>query len=184
MPQMTDVMVDIETLGLTGGDIILSVAFLEFHLEDGHARGDTLEINFDLKDSAKLGFNIDVETLMWWLKQDRETFEKNLKDPMPVDHALRRIINWFRDRDLRVWANSPQMDLVLLKSYYRKLQMPVPWSYRNECDCRTIAMLRPRIKKSTGYVGYKHTPADDAAHQIKYVRKTIQQLGGIDEVAL
>jgi hypothetical protein len=184
MPEMTDVMVDIETFGLGAGNIILSAAFLEFHLEEGHARGDTLEIVFDLQDSMKQGFTIDPSTFMWWLDQPKDALIKNLKNPVHVDQALMDIRNWFGNRRVRVWANSPAMDLVLLKAYYREMDIPLPWTYDMECDCRTIAMLRPRIKNSTGYVGFKHTPADDAAHQIKYVRKIIQQLGGIDELAL
>lgn len=176
---MTDVMVDIETFGVDAGDIILSAAFLEFHMGDGHFRGGTLEVVFDLKESIDLGFNLNAHTLMWWLDQKPELFKKNLKDPMPIDHALHRISNFLKGKNRRIWANSPSMDLVLLKTYYREMHMPVPWSYQAECDVRTLKALRPTVANQVGYVGYKHTPVDDCIHQIKVVRRVINHIGGI-----
>lgn len=41
----------------------------------------------------------------------------------------------------KVWANSPTFDLTMLESEYRSIDMPTPWSYKEEMDIRTIRSM-------------------------------------------
>ena len=41
----------------------------------------------------------------------------------------------------KVWANSPTFDLTMLESEFLSIGMPVPWSYKEEMDIRTIRSM-------------------------------------------
>lgn len=165
------IMVDIETLGTSPGDVILSVAAVEFNIENGSV-GEMFFAKIDLTGSLKDGFNIKADTLDWWLKQSQEAKIMSLGEGTPVFDVLSNLESFFRKRaGHTVWGNSNRFDLGLLAAYFKKYDIAIPWDFRLERDVRTLVSFAPKIKDSTPFEGTPHNPVDDCSHQIKYCTK-------------
>lgn len=164
---MTDLMVDIETLGTSYDSVIVSIGVADFNMENGKILGE-FYFAVDPKSCQDIGMSMDVETVLWWMNQPNREW---MNDPMPIGFVieeLTRFIEGSKDKDdFRVWANAPQFDLTILKSAYRLLGMPCPWTYRQERDLRTLKSIykgpRPRFQVK----GDKHYALYDAKLQAK-----------------
>lgn len=174
-----DVMIDIESLGLVAGDAILKIAVLEFSFTDSPVhRGDTLELTIDLNSSVKEGFKIDPDTLRWWLITNADQLKGLVtEEAITAEESMEVLVDWFYKRTPRyVWANSPAMDLAMIKGYCKTLGWDAPWQYTQERDVRTIAGLAPEIKEAEKIVGAEHDPVYDAIYQINYLRAINKKL--------
>ncbi|MCI2229561.1 3'-5' exoribonuclease [Polaribacter sp. MSW13] len=176
---MTDLMIDIETLGTKPGSVILSIAAVEFDLKTGKT-GSIFYQDIDLDSCVKQGLSIDVSTVLWWLEQPKE-----IQNTIIIGHrnqlknVLRRFGMWISDntpKDVKIWGNSARFDLGLLEAAYDSCNMRLPWNHYNECDVRTIVMFAPDIKKEMKFEGIKHNPIYDCKHQIRYCSKIYQTL--------
>jgi len=180
-------MVDLETLGLRSTSVILSIGAVMFNIETGEASKqdfDRFHCVIDIDDSLNHGLTIDAITLRWWLnksKEAKESLNGNTNLAMALynfDQFLYRTqyetisalkIAHFDYRDeVIVWGNSAKFDLGILANAYNVCGKDKPWRDKNERDVRTLASLRPDIKKECKFEGTKHNPIDDCLHQIKY----------------
>ena len=170
MSKFKDIMIDIETLGNKPGAVILSIAAVYFNLETGET-GEVFNRNIDLQSCLNFGLTIDSETFYWWMEQEKEaqlSFTKNRRD---LDEVLILLRNFIKP-ECAVWGNSNRFDLSLLEAAYNAIGDKVlPWSHRNERDVRTLASLKPEIKKQieeTWKGGVNHTALSDCYKQINY----------------
>lgn len=162
------IMVDIETLGTSPGDVILSVAAVVFNMKTG-ITGEKFFATIDLDSSLRDGFNIDAETLTWWLKHPKETMASNLEGGQSVLDVLTDLETFFNKYPtFTVWGNSNRLDLGLLAAYFKKYDIALPWDFRLERDVRTLVSFAPEVKEKMVFEGTSHNPIDDCLHQIKY----------------
>ena len=170
---MNNVMIDIETLGKHSRSVITTIAAVSFDIETGEI-GKSKYIEIDINDSIKQGLEVDGDTIIWWLKQPNAS-RKNihspkesykLKDSLSI---LTKFLNSIAPKDdLIIWGNSAKFDLGILSDAYRILDFEIPWIFYNERCVRTLAKLKPNIKKNTIFDGVRHNPIDDCLYQIKY----------------
>ena len=84
-----------------------------------------------------------------------------------------------------VWGNGIGMDISILENAYNYFNMLLPWKYWSVNDVRTIAALKPEIKKNYKWdSGVKHSAVADCIYQIGYVTETIKQLKQSDNSSL
>lgn len=167
---MKNVMLDIETLGLKPGAVVLSIAAVEFDLETGKI-GKQFYQKIDLQDSLKKGLTIDASTLLWWSKLDH--FTDQLHGDFKLKKVLENFSEWIggREGDICLWGNSARFDLSHMDHLYGVSKLYVPWRHWNERDVRTLVSFAPEIKKAEKFEGVAHNPLDDCKHQIKYCCK-------------
>lgn len=168
---MRHIMLDIETLGMTPGDVILSIGAVEF--------GDSSNSYFtgiDLASSLLAGFTINPVTLEWWTQQSEEAKGRafNAANKQDVRSALEEFAK-FVTKDTRVWAKGPDFDCVMLAAAYQKLGLKQPWSYRHTRDVRTITALAGLTVFAKPIV--PHDPIADAGAQASDVIAAHQALG-------
>lgn len=173
MDSKKNVMIDIETLGTSFDSVMLSCSLVRFDIETGETF-EELEVYFDLEESIKEGFQVNVKTLKWWLEQDIQVLKKQLKDNSCLESL--NDISKFIDNTDSVWGNSASFDLGILGNYYDTFNIERPWNFWNENCVRTVSNLNPQIKWDTEFVGDKHNPIDDCKHQIKYLVETLKSL--------
>lgn len=176
---MNNVMIDIETLGTKPGCIVLSIAAVAFEIETGKI-GVIFHRKINLTSSTKLGFELDTETFLWWLRQEKSAQDKisNHKGS-EIKNVLREFAIWlmgYFNPDVQVWGNSARFDLGILEKAYQMCKIQTPWNHFNERDVRTLVSFAPEIKKQTKFKGIKHYPIDDCKHQINYCSKIYQTL--------
>lgn len=132
-----NIMIDLETLGTKPNSAILSIGAVYF---DKDGLGEEFYENIDLKTSLDNGFDIDASTVYWWLSQDKEAGKVLGEYRTMVSAAINRI-HYFIHPDVKVWANSPSFDLVMLKNHFDKFSYETPWEFWNEMDVRTFLSI-------------------------------------------
>jgi hypothetical protein len=172
-PAITDVMVDIETLGLKADAVVLSIAAVQFKLYDeGPLTFGRCTWVLDLNTQFGKCRSVNQGTLDFWSKQDAEARAHwALGKPMPVELALRGMAALVPENAL-VWANGIVFDIGILESLHEDFGEPLPWRYNAPRDCRTIyRTLKEERSRPPKYVlgdglGPAHNPESDCMHQI------------------
>ncbi len=173
-PAVNHVMLDLETLGVKQGSIILSLAAIEFDIQTG-VTGKIFYRKINVQSCIDAGLTLDGDTFIWWLKQSEqaraEIYEEKDSNTLPI--VLKEFNDFMLelnpDKRTKIWGNGASFDLGLLSCAYKACKQTIPWMFWNERDVRTIVDLAPNIKKSTPFVGVEHNPVDDCLYQIKYV---------------
>jgi len=194
IPENTiNVSLDIETLSIRPGGVILTIGAVEFN-RGGVGVDEGFYVRIDLEDSVNNhNMTIDVDTLRWWLGLDAselaELVEGPADDPMsnpyPLPLALRSLAAWLKNLkspekpDILIWTRG-SMDTHMLAEAYRRIGDQIPWEFYNERDQRTISRSykgdvvikkRPDGKK-------KHNAYYDAIHQADELVEIQKQLDG------
>jgi hypothetical protein len=149
--------------------------------EDGPANDlDPFYLVLNAQDQLDSGRTVTMSTIQWWMDQSKEARDEAFADldrAVPLDVALALLVGWWiKVEDAcggpiqRVWANSPQFDLVILEDAYYKVGFHAPWNYRQPHDFRTLKSLvnvtdLHFTDMLVTRVGIEHHALDDAKFQ-------------------
>ena len=171
----THVMLDIETLGVRPGFVVASAAFVRFD----DLAGASLAL--DVPEQTALGLETDPSTVDWWSKQSAAARAAAFGNPVSLARALLYFadwLNWARNGgDLLIWCHGASFDAPMLQEVYRRANVPLPWSYRDVRDTRTLYDLAcvdlrdPKYKQRTD-----HNALDDAIGQVKAAHDALVRL--------
>ena len=169
---------NLETLGTRYDSYILSIACAEFDIETGAIINTSHR-----KTVCGNGFNIDVDTVMWWLNQNDDARKEittrdtktsgGIKNEVPIETALHELSHFITDhKNAIVWGNGSSFDITLLDYAHSKCNLKQPWQYWNVRDMRTIVDLAASsgfMKGRIKFEGVKHDALSDAVHQAKVI---------------
>jgi hypothetical protein len=141
---MTNVMVDLETLGTRSNSVILSIGAVFFEPKD-NTLGREFYAQIRLSDSLERGMQVDASTILWWMSQKDDARNAFLNNE-ERGYALRLVLGEFNEffcldgnRDnIKIWGNGADFDCALLKDAYELCKLTPPWKYYNTRDLRTI----------------------------------------------
>ncbi|MEK7978950.1 3'-5' exonuclease [Klebsiella electrica] len=182
---MDNIMIDMETLGVSVSSPIISIAAVFFGT-DGSV-GKTFYRVVDLKSALSHG-QVEPSTLAWWMSQSDEA-RKIFFDPnaTSLDLVLRELDAFIREDgnsdNVKVWGNGPSFDNAILAQAYRDFGVSLPWRFRNDRDVRTIVDLAKCLKnidpvKLVNREGVHHNALSDALFQIECVSIAYRALQG------
>lgn len=163
------ICVDLETLGVKGDAVFLSIAAIKFDKETGEL-GDRFKRNISLDSALKLGLKVEEQTLKWWMDQRIEHLKAMFVDSVPIQSALLEFSIFIKPKDgiqFTLWGNSARFDLQKISTAYNLLGLKEPWdSYGHERCYKTYAKDFPslRIEKD---MERAHDPMYDCEFQIK-----------------
>jgi len=166
-------MLDMETLAVSPRAVVLSLGAVHF---DPHSTGirDKLYFKIDLDDQDALGREIDPNTIEWWGKQDPQIMEEafSADDRIPLTQAMDQFHKFAWGCDA-FWSHGATFDLVIIEDILRQLKRPLPWSYWQLRDTRTLFDLGadPDMPK-----GSKHDALQDAIRQAVGVQNVYAKL--------
>lgn len=160
-------MVDVETLGLEPGCVVLSIGAVEF---DTDGIGDTFYCEIDRESARAVGLEEDEGTLDWWENRDED-----VQDVLTGGDALAEVLvsfrRWYNAHSFdEVWANSPSFDCEVLEAAFDAVGLDAPWTHKDERDVRTIRNLPCSV--SVEMEGDAHDALDDARWQAREVGQT------------
>ena len=149
-PQQFDVMIDIETLGVSRIAPMMSLGACIFDRYSGNILSEFYEV-IRASDVVEHG-NFEAHTLSWWFKQSREAKQGLLpEDGLSYTDVLYNFLNWLKvDFTSKTglsqhifWANGPSFDIEILNEHFNRYSenrslLRSPWHYRNIRDCRTM----------------------------------------------
>lgn len=168
--QYSDVMIDLETLGTNKQAVIASIGLVEFDLASGQ-KGRHFYEKVDIQSCIDLGMKVDGDTIKWWLGQGDQARAELVKDARPLPQVLFKMTHWMAkcSNEVRVWANGPTFDLVILGNAFQAVNQSAPWDHRNERCVRTMLSLFPMVRDYIHHRGIKHQPVADCNYQIEIV---------------
>jgi hypothetical protein len=180
-----DIMIDLETLGIVPGSVVLSIGAASSVLLPTGLGADDFIGKIDMRDSLYAGLIADPSTLAWWRSQSKAAWEAATTNGDPLVGTLETFSEWLAalrsgsaeqttGNKLRLWGDASSFDLVLLACAYRAAKLPVPWSYQEEFDYRTLRTLlnseKPRSK-------VQHDALSDARAQLVHLQDLLNVLG-------
>lgn len=175
---MSDIMIDLETMGISKDAAIISIGAISFNSREEFKPEDTFYKIINLKSAQRAGGRIDSETVIWWMGQE-ELARKALigDDSVLIEVALKEFSEWIRKYPVEgVWGNGSDFDNVILEGAYQRLGWMPPWSHKINRCYRTLCALAPDIKREE-FQGVRHNALDDAIFQARHLCEVRKQLG-------
>jgi len=178
MDQMSEIMIDLETMSTYPNASVVSIGAVRFMRPSvatvGNVTDDTFYVNVALPSCMDAGLHVESRTVAWWELQSKEARDALDVDPLPLNAALLKFNQWFGEESRPVWANPATFDLVILASAYRAVNMTKPWEFYDERCYRTIRSLFPTLP----YVkpGVPHQALEDAKAQAHHLLKMLREL--------
>lgn len=173
-----DVSLDIETLSLKPNAVVMSIgactADKGFHcylLQEPQI--------FKRRD-------VDPETIEWHRNDHlalftTQTTQCSLRGLSPAV-ALETLCAWFaalqtqhEGNEIQVWMNSPSFDGVILQDLANDFATPLPWTFRQERDLRTLKALASQCCDGQVILPDKPNNAHDALADAKYQLEVISR---------
>ena len=177
MNNMTNIMLDLETLGKDSNAVILSIGAVFFDPLTGETGAEFYQ-TVDLNDSLKYG-KVDASTITWWMKQGYDA--KDIFEDEQASLLSETLLDFYtfvnldlpseKEGSAVVWGNGPSFDNVILRNAYEacyeKTGLEAPWEYFNEGCVRTVVKLGRILlsidpKNTMEFSGTTHNALDDA----------------------
>jgi hypothetical protein len=155
-------MLDIETLGIAPGSIVLEIAAATFDTEGNIHAEFTRHI--DILDSLANGLTADPDTCKWHIQRRTNIHYINASvfSLWHVMSSLRMFID--HHRPFNIWAWGMDFERAHLQHLATLIGQPLPWPYYKSADARTVW--------NVAYTGKKperrpHTALEDVRAQIR-----------------
>jgi hypothetical protein len=180
-----DVMVDLETMGLSYNSAIISIGAVKFNTLG--IRSEFYNV-IDLQSCVDAGLQVEANTILWWMRQSNEAREAlTTKKALPLRSALLNFAAWLGDDpitwgnrtlltdsesepedDSGLWGNGSDFDNVLLANAYKACKLVLPWKDKSNRCYRTIKKLFPEVEASP-FSGIMHNALHDAQNQAMHL---------------
>lgn len=176
---MTEVMLDLETLGTGNNAIILSIGAVKFNDDE---ITDRFHAAIDPVSCQALGLKIDASTVLWWLDPERADARATLLDFDRIDlaSALDGFARWVGE-PCNMYGNGSTFDNVILRNAYAAAGLEYPVKFWQDLCYRTLKTETPFI--SYERVGTHHNAVDDAETQAVHLQSIRKHHRSITEPA-
>lgn len=174
--KFTDLMIDLETLGVGPTAAVMEIGAVAFNLFDKKMDAGWWH-HVDVATSIILGGTTDAETATWWRKRGRSTPPENSMASVPdILISLCDYVGMECVERPRVWCKGPAFDAAILDFHAARAGMVLPWRYASVRCVRTIIDLAeilgmPRVSEEPS-----HHAAEDCVLQISQVWRAIEWL--------
>lgn len=160
----SNVMLDLETMGIGPDAAIVAIGACTFDIADGKI-GTTYYNRVNLASSVAHGGVIDADTVTWWLQQGDEARAEVAREGLSIAEALQSFADWMalHTHSTEVWGNGASFDNVILRGAYARNGTPAPWAWWNDRCYRTIKELNRGVQMER--LGTHHNALDDAISQ-------------------
>lgn len=191
---MKAMMVDIETLGLTTGSLVVQIGVCAANLRTGQYLYEPTNIHL----TPAIG-SVDAQTVMWWMRQSDKARYSVFAEEV-VRWAPREAFNMLQamygslctvgaDKpDVTVWASPAMFDMPLLASYFLNNGCAKgdarPWPYYMERDLMTLYKMLDPEKQLKPANPLEHDAASDAKAQMDHLIAIFQANPSILEGAI
>jgi DNA polymerase III epsilon subunit-like protein len=143
----TEIMVDLETLGVRPGCAIIAIAAC---VMDKKRMGDPAHQFYqNVKPLTDRGFHSDPTTIAWWEKQDAKARDILEHDQIPISSALAAFHVWAEKypEPRRFWACGPHFDFSIYAEACRLVDVTPAFKFYDVRDTRTALDMAGISKK-------------------------------------
>lgn len=169
VPNIPNVMLDLETMGTRPGSVIVSLGAVEFDPQSARL-GRTFYQTCSIASAVDVGLAMDPETVTWWLAQNDEARKELTNAKGDLKSVLTAFSHWLFHcgKNVKIWGNGSDFDNALLAEAYRRVDMTIPWQFWNNRCYRTMKSLYKGVKLERE--GTHHNALDDAIYQAKHLQ--------------
>lgn len=179
----SEIMLDLETRSVRPHASILTIGAIRFQRRgelQPYNKMDRFYRRIILDSDKSYNLHVDPETMNWWNTQSEDAKYEAIKNPDRVNirQALADFSNWVgrNNKYTKVWANSPDFDVTILREAYKRCGMEFPFNFWNVRCCRTIYDLGGvRLKDFPNEI--QHHAVYDCYSQIKALKCAYVNLG-------
>lgn len=171
---MQKIMLDLETLGTGANSVIIAIGAVKF---DSTGIKDKFYRVIDPASCVKVGMQMDVSTVMWWMKQSDKARAEFERPNVSIQRALidfAEFVGFSERKNTEVWGNGASFDNVLLANAYKKCEIEQPWNYVNDRCYRTIKGMNRSIPLVR--TGTYHNALNDAETQALHLILILNEL--------
>lgn len=176
---ITDVSLDLETLGNRWNSAILSIGAVAFDRKTCKT-GPHYYAEVLIDDAVRYGA-VTGSTLAWWAQQGdaaKRVFGGNKK--VTLYEALRGLGDFVRGlpANVCVWGNGSHFDITILEHAYDHAGngLAEQWKFWNVRDMRTIVDAAQFDTTGHKRVGTHHNALDDAQFQAEVIAKCLMKI--------
>ena len=167
---MSNIMLDLETLGTEPGCAIISVGACVFSPE---GIGETF---YQVVDIEKNVGSMSPSTIKWWMQQSEEARAVFKVQGEHIAGVLGNFTTWWKINEGEfLWGHGASFDAPILEAAYKALNYPAPFKFWNTRCTRTIYSLAAVVPNR--FVGTHHNALDDAKAQAEAVIRAWKNLG-------
>lgn len=176
-------MLDLETASTAKNAAILSIACIPFKFPECIAETENVfyrRIDPSVYDRFTTSFSMSIATTQWWMDQEEDVRNEAWRGKTPLNQALKEFLEWIdknvetftlRDgkemKNIRVWAHGKDFDPPILENALNVCGHPVPWSFFQTRDTRTVYEIGGNVKPMPVKEYPKHHPVGDCLSQIQ-----------------
>jgi hypothetical protein len=170
-----DIMIDLETLGITPNSVVLTIGAVIFDPR-GNGVTEVLDLRPSIEEQLEMGRVVNDATVTWWGNQSASAQHEALgdHDRIPLLEAMEKLHKFCWNRG-KVWSHGAAFDVVLMENCWAAVGMQEPWVFSTVRDTRTIYDITGVSLKDGGYVT-THKASEDATRQAVIVQKAYQIL--------
>ncbi len=164
MAKIDNIMLDMETLGVTADSVILSIGAVKFNME-----GEFDDKAFYAILRTDQNRHINPETLAWWMGQSAEARSIfTAPNKIGLEQALADLCEWVDHSEYYLWSNGADFDIPILNHALRTHGMPPVAKFWNHRCFRTMKTMFSQVPKPP-FEGTAHNALADAVHQAKWL---------------
>lgn len=179
----SELMIDLETLSLEPNAAIIQIGAVFFDpRQELYPIGPGFSIRIQASQYAHdprkaKDYHVSGDTAEWWMKQDEHLRNRVFAGTNSLEHALATFSSWLSQHntgtplsELKVWANDPDFDCVILKHAMQYEGEGWPFGYNKLRAMRTrMDGIPEKILEGIAPNDAKHDAYFDAIHQAKKV---------------
>lgn len=173
---MTDIMIDLETLGTDDGAAIIQIGVCSFDIVTNTiSEGQCWNVDWE---STGFG-DIGPSTLKWWLDQDPKVRNEvfNQSNALSMREVLRHFTLCVREMDFdSVWAKGADFDSRLLRQAYSIFGWDLPYPYYKVKDMRTVLHTFGEHEDVPPKNAQAHNALADAQHQARHLMNIVRRI--------
>ena len=173
----THATIDIETLGTNPDTVVLTIGGIKFDPMADDGLHSEFYYRVDADEQIEMDRSVDVDTLAWWEKQDKEVTKEALdpNDRVSVEETLKALNKWLVGVD-KIWCQGPVFDIGILENLYKKIGLHHNWSFWVIRDSRTLfSLMDGDPRKEINFAA--HNALADAIVQSLCIQKVYKSLG-------
>ncbi len=170
------ISLDLETLSTSSDAAIVQIGAVVIET------GESFVCYIDPRSSENAGLHVDLETIEWWNKQDKDIRKRVMGGSTTLISALVSfkefcsVASEGRLSEIELWAWGADFDLPVLRNAYECF-MEYPFSFRNHRCLRTLAAIcGVQPKRGAGH----HDALYDAISQMEAYLKCMHELKTIE----
>jgi DNA polymerase III epsilon subunit-like protein len=178
MSDLNHFVLDLETLGVSPGCGILSIAI---HPMDNSAHrfyGFCYHAS-----NAEVGLRTEAGTAQWWAAPERAALWEEFCDPESdsVTTLIHRLSRWLAATkeivpNMRIWGNGALFDWGILEAAATQLGIPLGFDSRHVMCYRTLKNLLPAVQMPKPFLGTPHYAPHDAMNEARHLAELLSAL--------